>query len=255
MNRRKRWGATVRGGVAVLLLGCAACATVPQVSPDTPEGILARAIEQAGGAEALERARALVWEGDATVHAGGRTVAIAGTWAVQPPDTAVVSTYPLERGPGSVRHMVLAAPRGWLVGGQGFTPMQPNFLANERDAFFLYSVMRLVPLRGPGVALSALPRDSAGERGILVRQPGRPEVELYVDSTGRASRIRMRVHDVGTGAPIVQDARLGGTIEAGGVRWPRTLRLTHGGAPYFDLRLRTLRVLPTIQDTLLAGPH
>lgn len=242
--------------VAVLvLLACGACASVGRSRDSTPERILARAIERAGGEEALERARAFVWEGDATVHAGGRTLAIAGTWAVQPPDTAVVSTYAVGRGPGSVRHMVLAAPRGWLVGGQGFTPMQPGLLANERDAFFLYSVMRLVPLRRPGVALSALPRDSAGERGILVRHPGRPEVELYVDSTGRASRIRMTVRDAATGAPVVQDARLGGAIEAGGVRWPRTLRLTHGGAPYFDLTLRTVRVLPAIQDTLLAGPR
>lgn len=255
MNRFLRWGAPVRGRAVFLLLGCAACATAGRVGRDTPEGILARAIERAGGAEALERARGLSWEGDATVHAGGRTVAITGRWAVQPPDTAVVSTYAVERGPGTLRHMVLAAPRGWLVGAQGFTPMPPGVLANERDAFFLYSVMRLVPLRGPGVTLGALPKDSAGERGILIRQRGRPDVELYVDAAGRTSRIRMQVRDAATGAPVVQDAWLGGTIEDGGVRWPRTLRLTHGGAPYFDLTLRTFRVLPAIRDTLLAGPR
>ena len=239
--------------LAVLrLLGCAACASTPRAGADGPSRILARAIERAGGAEALERARGLTWEADAVVHARGRTVAITGRWSIQPPDSAVVSTYAVDRGPATLRHLVVAAPRGWIVGEQGFTPMPPDLLAAERDEFYLYSVMRLVPLRRPGVTLSALPRDSAGQHGILIRQAGRPDVELYVDRTGRASRIRTHVSD--PAGPVLQDVHLGGEIRDAGVRWPRTLRITQRGVPFFDMTLRTFRVLPAIRDTLLAGP-
>jgi hypothetical protein len=240
--------------VILLLAGCASAAPGTRTE-DGPARILARAIEQAGGAEALERARGLVWDADATVHAGGRTVPISGRWAIQPPDTAVVSTYAVERGPSTMRHIVLAAPRGWLVNANGFAPMPPLMLASEREEFYFYSVMRLVPLRAPGVTLTMLPPDSTGHRGILARNPGRPDVELYVDATGRLSRIRARIHDATTGNPVVQEAWLSGETESGGVRWPRTMRLTQDGAPFFDLTLKTFRVLPAIQDTLLAGPR
>src|SRR5687767_11336445 len=99
---------------ALLLVACSACASAPpRPSGDRAEGILARAIEASGGAAALERARALAWDGDAVVHAGGRTISITGRWQVQPPDTAVVSTHPVEAGSSAMRHLVVAQPRGW----------------------------------------------------------------------------------------------------------------------------------------------
>ena len=107
----------------------------------------------------------------------------------------------------------------------------------------------------PGVTLTALPPDSAGHQRILARNPGRPDVELYVDGTGRLSRVRARMHDTATGNPVVQEAWLGGEIENGGMRRPRTMRLTQDVAPFFDLTLRTFGALPAIQDTLLAGPR
>lgn len=188
------------------------------------------------------------------VHAGGREVRIAGEWAVQPPDTAVVATYDVSRGPASTRALVVAAPRGWMVSGGRFQPMPPAMLANERDEFYLYEVMRLVPLRAPGVTLTLVPSDSLGHPGFRAEQPGRPPVEVYVDSSRRVAHLRMTVQDPSGGPPVRQDAWLSGVIEAGGVRWPRELRLTMNGAPYFDLTLRSLRVLPRVDDPRLSGP-
>lgn len=240
----------------VLLLGCAACAPAAvSPAPDAPERVLARAIEQAGGAAALERATALLWEGDATVHAGGRTVSIAGRWAVQPPDTAVVSTWEASRGPESARHLVVAQPRGWTVRGGAFTPMSAAMLASEREEFYLYSVMRLVPLRDPGVTLTAIPADSLGQRGIRASRAGRPDAELFVDGAGRLAHVRMVLPAGDSGQPVRQDVWLDGSIEAEGVRWPRAIRITQDGAPFFDLALRSLRVQRTVSDPLLAGPR
>jgi hypothetical protein len=121
---------------ACLTAGACAPSVRPAAEADGPRALLERAIAQAGGAEALERARALLWEGDATVYAGGRTVRIAGTWAVQPPDTAVVATYDVTRGPESTRALVVAAPRGWVVRDTAVTRMPDAMLANEKDEFY-----------------------------------------------------------------------------------------------------------------------
>jgi len=240
------------GTAALAMTACAAASRAP--APRTPAALLARAIERAGGEDALTSARALAWSGDAVVHAGGRTVRIAGDWAVQPPDTAVVATYDVTRGPATTRALVVAAPRGWIVSGDRFQPMPASMLANERDEFYLYDVMRLVPLRAPGVTLTPVAPDSLGQAGFRAEQPGRPPVEVYVDADGRLAHLRTRVQDPSGGAPQRQDVWLAGTLEAGGVRWFREMRLTMNGAPYFGLTLRSLRVLPRVDDRRLSGP-
>ncbi len=241
-------------GVAACASGARTDSQATDARSSTPSALLDRAIAQAGGAAALTRARALTWEGDAIVNAGGRVVQLAGTWAIQPPDTAVVSTFEVARGPGSVRALVVAAPRGWLVTGAGVSPMVPAMLANERDEFYLYEVMRLVSLRDAAVSLTPLPADSVGQAGFRAERAGRPTVDLYVDSTGRLTRLRTEVRDAAGGPAVSQDISLSGTIESGGVRWFRDLRISLNGQPFFALTLRTLRVHERVEDARLRGP-
>ena len=236
----------------LLIAVAAACSTPPD--PDDPLTILDNAIQQAGGAAALSAARALSWDGDATVFAGGRTVNIAGRWQVQPPDTAVVATYDTTRGPSTTRSMVIAAPRGWMVRNDSFTVLPDPLIANERDAFFLYDVIRLVSLRDNAVRLSRISADSLEQRGFRAEQPRRPAADVFVDSTGRVSHIVLMVADPNGGPPARQDAWLEGELTSGGIRWPQRLRLMMNGAPYFDLRMRDLQVSDRITSPLLSGP-
>src|SRR3712207_2747434 len=119
--------------VGAASLGCTASGGSKQPDPGapTPEAIVIRAIERAGGSATLERARALLWEGEATVHAGGRTVGLTGQWAVQPPDSAVVATYETSRGPASMRRLILSGTRGWFERGGEMTPMPASGGADE----------------------------------------------------------------------------------------------------------------------------
>jgi hypothetical protein len=243
--------------IAALVCACASSANLARGSDEqdvaSAPQMLARAIERAGGTVALEAARALTWEGDAIVNAG-RIVEISGTWAIQPPDTAVVATFEVARGPGSLRALVIAAPRGWLVTGADFTPMPTAMLATERDEFYLYDVMRLVPLREPGVTLTAIASDSVGQPGFRAERAGRPATDLHFDSTGRLAHLRTRVADPAGGPSVMQDIWLSGEIESAGVRWPRDLRIYLNGQPFFALTLRTLRVHNRVEDPRLKGP-
>ncbi len=241
--------------VVAVSLSCATGSNTLRSAGGSPQQIVSRAIEHAGGVAALERARTLVWDGDATVHVRGRTVELSGRWAVQPPDSAVVATWERSRGPASTRRLILSGTRGWFERDGQLAPMPPAVLANEREQFYLYNVMRLVPLRAAGVQVIAIPPDSLGQRGVRVTQAGRPDVDAYVDASGRLSHLRTRVTDAMSGNQAVEDVWLSGVVEADGVRWPRTIRLTLDGAPYFELDIRTLRTLPRLEDPLLGGPR
>jgi len=244
-----------------LVLAAGACTSGSQsatgrsaAAASSPSQLLESAIAQAGGGAALTRARALTWEGDAIVNAGGRVVQISGTWAIQPPDTAIVATFEVSRGPGSMRALVYAAPRGWQVREGEFTPMPAAMLATERDEFYLYEIMRLVPLREPGVTLTMIAPDSLGHAGLRAERAGRPPVDVHVDATGRLVHLQTSVPDPGGGQPVLQDIWLSGVIESGGVRWPRDLRIMLNGEPFFALTLRTLRVHERVEDPRLRGP-
>ena len=246
---------------ALLIAFTTACASgnaspggSPRAVTESPPALLQRAIDRAGGVAALTAARALTWEGDAIVHAGGRIVQIAGTWAIQPPDTAVIATFDVERGPGALRALVVAAPRGWLVNGTQFSPMPAAMLATERDEFYMYDVMRLVTLRDPAVMLTPIATDTAGNAGFRAERAGRPPMDLHFDRTGRLAHVRTLIANPAGGEPVAQDTWLSGEIESGGIRWPRDFRIFLNGQPFFALTLRTLRVHDRVEDPRLRGP-
>src|SRR6266542_816650 len=113
-----------------LLAASVGCSSIfHRGEPTGPELMLEKAITQAGGEQALESARALTWDGDATVTGGGRTVHITGKWAIEPPEKAVVSTYDVSAGPSTISRLVVNAPKGWIVRNGQFRPMPPSTLA------------------------------------------------------------------------------------------------------------------------------
>lgn len=240
---------------SALLVGATACSRFfHERETSGPELALDKAIEQAGGEEALGRARAFIWDGDAVVRGGGRTVHITGKWSIEPPEKAIVSTYDVSAGAGTMSHLVVNAPHGWLVRDGQFRPMPPAILENELDAFQLYDIMRLVSLRRRGVRLENFHEDDEGRRGIRAKISGRPDVDLFFDRSGRLRHFRTMVTDAQSGKPVPEDVYLERTITANGVKWPRDMRFTLDGKPYFDLTIKSLRVADKLRDKLLDGP-
>jgi hypothetical protein len=195
--------------------------------------LLDQAIAAAGGENALALAAVLKWSGKATVYAGGRTILLEGRWIVQPPDRASVATWEIDKGEASTRRLVVNGARGWMERSGQRTPMPADVLAHERDQFYLYSLMRLVPLREPGVEVAEGPEP----RHLIVKHSGRPDVEMFFDAGARLVRLRTRITDPSTGKPVVEELALDGAVTAGGIRWPRSIRITWDGAPFFDLDL------------------
>jgi hypothetical protein len=204
-------------------------------APTGAEALLAQAIAATGGEDSLKALSTFEWSGSATVHSPGHDVDILGTWRLRPPDTARVESWPATEDSTRARGMVVAGARGWLVQGGKSDPMPAELLAEERHQFYLYSLLRLLPLKDPGVTLTTVLADSTVEAGILVHQEGRLDAELYFGADQRVDRIRTRFAALPGSPSDVEDIRLEGTAEVGGVHWFRQMHITRNGKPYFDL--------------------
>jgi hypothetical protein len=242
--------------VIPLLRAFLATVTLPLAlsAQQTPARLLARAIEAHGGAARLRGAAALAWHGKAGVHLPGQDIALLGEWRIQPPDSAIVATWEAEKGPGSTRRLILAGERGWAQRDGAMNPLPPKLLEQERHQFYLYSLMRLVPLLDSQVRLSDVPADSLGRAGMLVQRPGRPDATLYFGTDGRLARVSTLLAAPQGSPAIREEITLEGVAEAEGVRWFRRLTLTQDGKPFFDLEVTDLTVLHRLEDPLLAGP-
>ncbi len=118
--------------------------------------------------------------------------------------------------------------------------MAANVLVEERHQFYLYSLLRLVPLLDADVTLSPIPADTTGRPGLRVDRPGRLPVSLFFDPSGRVAWMVTRFATLDGAGGDSQEIEFSGTISAAGVVWPRTMRIRRNGVPYFDLELTRL---------------
>jgi hypothetical protein len=79
-------------------------------------------------------------------------------------------------------------------------------------------------------------------------------VDVFFDAASRPRRLVSEVKDPGSGASKRQVLTLSGDIEAAGIHWPREVKITWDGQPYFDLAITSLRVMEKLEDERLAGP-
>lgn len=245
--------------ISFAVLGILACGGNAPREPreNRPKRLIARAIEAAGGEAALKKVTALTWDGEATVVAGGRTVQIAGTWQIQPPDTAIIATYEVAKGPSSTRSIVVATPRGWTIQGGKTTAMTPAMLASERLGAYMYHVMQLVTLideDDDDFELSAAASDTAGNRGVIVHREGRPDISVFFDRDARLAHLTAEIPQPDN-TKLLQDMWFSGEIVANGVKWPTRINMFNDGKPFFDLTIKKLSVGPRLTDSLLTGPR
>ena len=124
-------------------------------------------------------------------------------------------------------------------------------LENERDEFYLYSLMRILPLRDYAVHLEMLPKSEDGLDVLRVSRPERPDVDLFFDSDNRLRRLSFETLDPVTNTRRRQNVRLEGEIVSRGVHWFKQLAITWENEPYLDLTISTLNVSPGLVDPRL----
>jgi hypothetical protein len=239
----------------LVIWALAAAAPAGQVlrAPEkTAEQILVdRAIEAAGGTEALKKNPAFVWQGEAQIHVQGRDIKIVGTWSIDPPDKAIVETRPQGQPPEESRTLVINGKQGYSIENNVRSVLPAEVIENERDEFYLYSLMRLLPLQDYSVSLTGLPKSDDGLDGVRVTKPERPDVDLFFDSDARLRRLSLETLDPITNTRRRQNVKLDGEVVSRGIRWFKTLAITWESEPYFELTISSLNVLPGLVDARL----
>jgi hypothetical protein len=218
----------------------------------TPEvALVDRAVDAAGGEEALKKNPAFSWTGETKIHVQGRDLTIVGKWLLDPPDRAIVETRPVGEPADAARTLVINGKSGYAIVKDEREQISPEMLENERDQFYLYSLMRLLPLREYGVKLESLPKTDDGLEGLKVSRPERPDVELFFDADARLRKLSLETLDPVTNTRRRQNVRLEGEVVSKGVRWFKQLSITWEKEPYFELTIVTLDVLPGLADPRL----
>ena len=116
--------------------------------------------------------------------------------------------------------------------------MPTSMLVHERAQFAIYGMMLLTPLLEADVRLG---RSREGAIDVIsVEKAGWPRAELLFEPSGRLASLR--TPDAEGGAPVQQTVTLSGRQVAGGVAWPKRLKIRQGSVPYFDLAFDQLSV-------------
>ncbi len=202
-----------------------------------PLALLHNAMDRLGDRRTLERIRLLAWEGEATVHAGGREIRIGVSTMVVPFVAARSASWPLVSGRAATRTMVLDTGGG-RVERNGASEHLPDLLVRHEQAqFAIYGMMLLAPL-DKGRAGLRLVHDQRGLNVLRVYHPPAPVTRLYFESDGRLAEATNTVpHPEQRKKRIRQHFYFSEEEMPGPVRWPRTLRIEQEGSPYLELTL------------------
>jgi|ERR1044071_8876446 hypothetical protein len=217
--------------------------------------LLEQAISASGGEAKLGAYRALEWRGRATISLPIKDLHLTGLWRLLPPDSAVVTLRVDGQDTASRRRLIIAGDRGWSETGGATRPLPPEAIAHERNQFYLYYLMRLVPLRAPEYRLTALAPDSLGHPGFRVSHPGRPDVAMYFNENGHLVRMIDDIADPNTHGPVRQEVECTGEVAGAGIHWPRRITIRWDGLPYFEVEILEFRLLAELADSALAGPR
>ena len=147
--------------------------------------------------------------------------------------------------------MVINGRQGFSLANNVRSQLPAEILENERDQFYLYALMRLVPLQDYAIRLTALPKSEDGLDALRVTQPERPDVDLFFDGDARLRRLLVETLDPVTNTRRRQNVKLDGEMTSRGIRWFRNLTITREDGPYFELTILTLDVLPGLADPRL----
>ena len=101
--------------------------------------------------------------------------------------------------------------------------------------------MLLAPLEDATTVLRREP-DRDGLRILHVEHPKAAPADLYFDASANLVRLEDTVPAAEGPGRVLQRFDFEGAITANGIRWPKTIRISQDGKPYFELRIATLEV-------------
>jgi hypothetical protein len=233
---------------AAALIALGACATAAPMEDQAATGIYAGksvldvGMEAAGGEAALGKVKELYWTGHARTTAADKVTEVEVATVIRPFENARFTSWAKAAGPKKGRTLQIEQGKAWDVNRVVWTPLPEAQAQNENELLGFYSAMLLAPLKSAGATVTEQPAAADGARAIQATVHGQT-IELAFDAAGKLVRASGNVADPKGGAAIAQVATFSGEVESNGVKWPKTISITHNGAPFYDLEITHFEAL------------
>ena len=169
----------------------------------------------------------LNWEGTAEVYPPGQRLQIAVRSSIDPEGNVISESWPVELGEAKgLRRMTLSASGGTMERGGDKQAMPPDVWNEERAQFGFYRQLQVAD----GKVAEQI---AQGVNSFSVDGPARTWFRI-----GHDGRLIGAVNDVPTAAgPVRQEFRFDGLLRSNGAVFPRQMRMTRNGEPYFLLNV------------------
>lgn len=238
---------------AIVVASCLIGVWTPLCNADEQQAreILDKAIEAAGGRQALSKHKAATWKEEGTYYGMGEGLPYTGEYALQYPDKFKMEIT-------DVFSIVVNGDKGWMRMQGQTQEMSPEDLAETREQLHAGWITMLIPLTDPKFKLQLAGESTAGKRqlvGIKVSSEGRRDVTLYFDRNNLLAKSETTVKsDEHGGKEVLEEVIYNGYRRIDGVMTPLFSRIQRDGEKYVESRITELKYSETLDDGVFSKP-
>jgi hypothetical protein len=238
----------------ILTLGLAHSLVVGVRADDRAEAmsLINKALESAGGAQKLAKARAQTWTEKGTYFGMGEGVPFTSSCAVQFPGRFKMEIQ-------GFFLIVLDGEIGWMKANGETNELKGDELKEQRESQYAGWVASLVPLSDEAFQLKPLGESNIDDqpvKGVLVSRDGHRDVKLFVsDTSGLLVKSEFDVlASEQAGKKVVQEVFYDDHQEVDGVKMPRKVTIKHDGKKFVEATIIELKTAEKLDDKVFAKP-
>lgn len=214
--------------------------------------LINQALEAAGGADKLAKAKGQIWREEGTYYGMGDGVPFTSSCAVQFPNRFKMEIE-------GFFLIVLDGEMGWMKANGETSELKGEELKEHLESQYSGWVASLVPLADKAFQLKPLGESKVDDqlvKGVLVSRDGHRDVKLYFgDKSGLLVKSEFEVLETEQGGKKVsQEVFYDDHQEVDGLRLPRKITIKHDGKKFVEAKVSELKTAEMLDDEIFAKP-
>jgi hypothetical protein len=227
--------------------------------------VIAKAVQAHGGAESLNKYRAVRMKFKGQRDYRGEAVAFTGDSAFQLPDRLRVEVDTAALGKKHRIVQVLNGDKGWVSLNGKTQNMDEELLAQIREQLYTDEVTRLTPLNNKAFRLTPLGEKKVAGRaavGVRVEHKGRRPISLYFDKANglllkSETRVRSEARAAKLGernSEVTQETYYEDYRKVNGMQVAHKTRVQRDGQPFLEAEATEVQVAAKLPEGTFAKP-
>jgi len=239
--------------IVLLLAGFLGMGSLLRADDERAQAVVSRAIEVAGGFEALAARTAMTCREKGTYHLGGESISYRGSTHIDWPDRIRLEVE-------QVYTIVLNGDRGWMRTEGKFERLTPPQFAEVHQQHYARWLASLTPLQDSKTKLTYLGESSvngAEAVGVRASRVGEKPVDLYFDRiSGLLLKTRTMVTTADSSEKPIEEVNLFKEYKKiDGVLFPMQLVILHDGRKFAEANLYDVKLSEKLPDSDFTVPN